>query len=179
MTKEERKEYKKEWVKNNPDKMKKYRKKYYETHKEQFNEYQKRWNEKNKEKVKEMHHNYYLNNKEKFYEKHKEWSKKNKKRKVELVSQCRRRRVDRLRAEGCTNAWSVVIKGAKPKYNEEVERKRKIEKLERELEYLNDVIKGLRPNDGDTSFYYWQKSEVEKELEELKKLVVTSERIRI
>ena len=40
------------------------------------------------------------------------------------------------------------------------------EKLLRELEYVNDVIKSLRPNDGDTSFYYWQKWELEKEIKE-------------
>lgn len=40
------------------------------------------------------------------------------------------------------------------------------EKLLKELEYINDVIKDLRPNDGDSSFYYWQKSELEREIKE-------------
>lgn len=117
MNKEERKEYMKQWKKNNPEKVKEMRKRYYEKHKEQFKEYQKRWNEKNPEKVKEMVHNYYMNNKEKYYQQHKEWCKNNRKRKSELVAKSRRKRVDRLRSEGCTNAWNVVIKGDKPKYN--------------------------------------------------------------
>ena len=107
----------KQWKKNNPEKVKEMRKRYYEKHKEQFKEYQKRWNEKNPEKVKEMVHNYYMNNKEKYYQQHKEWCKNNRKRKSELVAKSRRKRVDRLRSEGCTNAWNVVIKGDKPKYN--------------------------------------------------------------
>lgn len=115
MDKEERKEYKKRWIKNNPEKVKEHRKKYYETHKEQFKEYQKRWNEKNKEKVKEMHHNYYLNHKEEMLKQNKEWCRKNSAKKVEFVKQSRRRRVERLKAEGCTNPWSV-INGAEPKY---------------------------------------------------------------
>lgn len=40
------------------------------------------------------------------------------------------------------------------------------EKLLRELEYVNDVIKSLRPNDGDRSFYYYQRDEIERKLKE-------------
>ena len=43
------------------------------------------------------------------------------------------------------------------------------EELLKELEYLKEVIAGLKPNDEDTSFYYYQKYEVEKKLEELEK----------
>lgn len=42
------------------------------------------------------------------------------------------------------------------------------EKLLKELEYINNVIKKLRPNDGDASFYYWQRDELEKKLKECK-----------
>lgn len=43
------------------------------------------------------------------------------------------------------------------------------EELEKELDYINQVIKTLKPNDGDTSFYYWQKWEIEKQLKECEK----------
>lgn len=42
------------------------------------------------------------------------------------------------------------------------------EELEKELRYVNKVIEGLRPNDEDRSFYYYQKYELEKKLEEYK-----------
>jgi len=41
------------------------------------------------------------------------------------------------------------------------------EELEKELEYIKDVIKDLRPNDEDRSFYFYQKNEIEKKLEEI------------
>lgn len=40
------------------------------------------------------------------------------------------------------------------------------EKLEELLEYINDVIKGLSKNDGDRSFYYYQRDEIERKLKE-------------
>lgn len=44
------------------------------------------------------------------------------------------------------------------------------EKLLRELEYVNSVIKDLRPNDGDSSFYYWQRDEIEKKIKECEEI---------
>lgn len=44
----------------------------------------------------------------------------------------------------------------------------KIKELEKELEYIKSVIADLKPNDGEASFYYWQKSEIERELKELR-----------
>ena len=41
------------------------------------------------------------------------------------------------------------------------------EELLKELEYLNNVIKGLRPNDSDASFYYFQRNAIEEQLKEL------------
>ena len=61
---------------------------------------------------------YYQKNKEKEYEKQREWQTKNSKQFSRLVQDSRRRRVEKLRAEGCTNAWNVVLKGAEPKYYE-------------------------------------------------------------
>lgn len=41
------------------------------------------------------------------------------------------------------------------------------EELLKELEYINNVIKGLRPNDSDASFYYFQRDAIENKLKEL------------
>ena len=41
------------------------------------------------------------------------------------------------------------------------------EELLKELEYIDNVIKGLRPNDSDASFYYYQRDAVEKQLKEM------------
>lgn len=43
------------------------------------------------------------------------------------------------------------------------------EDLEKELRYVNKVIEGLRPNDEDRSFYYFQRDAIEKELKECDK----------
>ena len=40
------------------------------------------------------------------------------------------------------------------------------EKLLKELEYVNDILKDLDKNDGDRSFYSFQKSELEREIKE-------------
>ncbi|MBQ6631132.1 MAG: hypothetical protein IJH55_03240 [Romboutsia sp.] len=40
------------------------------------------------------------------------------------------------------------------------------EELEKELNYVNSVIKDLRTNDEDSSFYYFQRNAIEKELKE-------------
>ena len=79
-------------------------------------EYQKRYNEAHPEKVKEMHHNYYLRHKEEILEGNKRWRRNNRKKASELAQKYRKERVERLRAEGCTNAWSVVVGGKEPKY---------------------------------------------------------------
>lgn len=41
------------------------------------------------------------------------------------------------------------------------------EELLKELEYINAVIKDMRPNDSDKSFYCYQRDAIEKELKEL------------
>lgn len=43
------------------------------------------------------------------------------------------------------------------------------EELEKELEYLNDVIKDMQPNDSDMSFYCYQRDCVEEKLKEIEK----------
>ena len=95
-----------------------YQKKYYEEHKEQFKEYNKKWYEKNKDKMKEWKRQYYLDNKEKYDKAHKEWIEKNKSRNRELINKSRRKRAEKLKAEGCINPWSVITKGTDPKYKD-------------------------------------------------------------
>lgn len=69
-----------------------------------------------KEQLKEYRKEYYQQNKKKEYEKQREWQTKNSKKFSKLVQDSRRRRVERLRTEGCKNAWNVVINGVEPKY---------------------------------------------------------------
>lgn len=42
------------------------------------------------------------------------------------------------------------------------------EELIKELEYLNEVIKDMKPNDSDMSFYCYQRNCVEEKLKEIK-----------
>lgn len=70
---------------------KEYTKKYYQDHKDKFNENLKKWINKSEE---------------------------NKKRFINSCNESRRRRVEKLREQGCTNAWVVVNRKAKPKYKE-------------------------------------------------------------
>lgn len=106
---------------------KEYHKKYREEHKDKIKDYYKRYYQKNKAKIDgkikqwnidnpEFKKNYYQKNKEMLDAKNKEWRKNNSKRFTELCNNSRRRRVERLKAEGCTNPWAVVSKGEKPKY---------------------------------------------------------------
>ena len=90
--------------------------KYYQEHKEQMIEYTKNWY--NTERGKQWKKEYWQKNKEKLYEQQRKYQKKNSKRFSQLCQDSRRRRVERLRTEGCTNAWAVV-NGAEPKYKGE------------------------------------------------------------
>ena len=96
------KEQQKKWVEKNKDKIKEYRKKYYEEHIEkskELNEYRKKYAREHKEQAKQ--------NIKKFQEKH-DW--------VKYCADRRRARVERLKAQGVTNAWMVVTKSVEPKY---------------------------------------------------------------
>lgn len=93
-----------------------YKQEYYQKNKDKFREWNKRWREQNPEKAKEISHKYWVENKERLYQQQREYQKANKERFVELCNNSRRRRVEKLRAEGVTNAWAVVTKGDKPKY---------------------------------------------------------------
>lgn len=93
-----------------------YNKEYYQTHKEQCKGYSKKWKQNNLEHCKQIAHEYYEKNKEELYIKQREYQKKNKERFSELCQNSRRRRVEKLREQGVKNAWAVVTKGDKPKY---------------------------------------------------------------
>ena len=96
---------------------KEYMRKYYQEHKEELNKKRKEWKNKNPEWSKE----YYQKNKDKFNEYTKNWinkSEENKKRFINSCNESRRKRVERLREQGCKNAWSVVNCKATPKYKE-------------------------------------------------------------
>lgn len=97
----------------------KYGKKYYEKNKEKWKEYRKQHYEENKEQIRAKAREYWQENKEELYKKQREYQKKNNKRFSELCQNSRRRRVERLRSEGVTNAWAVVTRGETPKYKQD------------------------------------------------------------
>lgn len=41
----------------------------------------------------------------------------------------------------------------------------KKEELQKQLEYINDVLADMKPNDEDRSFYIYQRDEIKAELE--------------
>lgn len=45
------------------------------------------------------------------------------------------------------------------------------EELLKELEYINEVIKDMRPNDSDKSFYCYQRDCIEEKIKEIEKNV--------
>lgn len=94
---------------------KEYNKKYYQEHKEKFKEYKRKFLERNPDYVKK----YYKDNKEEIYKSQRKYQIKNNKKFIELCCESRRRRVEKLRANGCINAWAVV-NGAEPKYKGEI-----------------------------------------------------------
>ena len=72
------------------------------------------------DKIKVYHKKYFQENKEKVYEKQREWRKNNKEKWIKSLSDSRKRRVEKLKEEGVTNPWGVVINGSKPKYRKDV-----------------------------------------------------------
>lgn len=73
------------------------------------------------EKFKGKHPNYakeyYEKNKEQIYEQQQGYRKANSKKVSKLSADSRKRRVERLREQGCINPWYVVLKGAEPKFD--------------------------------------------------------------
>lgn len=56
--------------------------------------------------------------KDQVYKMNRDWAKRNNKRFSRLCQESRKRRVERLRQQGVTNAWCVVTRGDLPKYKE-------------------------------------------------------------
>lgn len=96
-----------------------YRKEYYEENKDKFARYAKKYYEKHKAELKEYHKKYFKENKEKIYEKQREWRESNNDRVVKSICNSRKRRIEKLKEEGVTNPWGVVMRGSKPVYKEE------------------------------------------------------------
>lgn len=73
------------------------------------------------EKFRETHPNYakeyYEKNKDKIYEQQTKYRKANSKKVSKLAQDSRKRRVEKLKEQGCTNPWYVVLKGAEPKFD--------------------------------------------------------------
>lgn len=64
--KEKIKQYSKQWRENNKEKIKQYHKKWMQNNKNKVSKYHKDYREKNKSKLRQQHKNYYQQNKEKF-----------------------------------------------------------------------------------------------------------------
>lgn len=92
-----------------------------EKNKEKVAAQHKRYREKHKDDLKEYNKEYYQNNKEKIDERNKKYAEKRAERegvsKSYYSSLYRKKRVERLRTEGCTNAWMVIHHKAEPKFN--------------------------------------------------------------
>lgn len=75
MNKEERREYNKKWVKENPEYHKKYQRKHYSEHSEELKERSRKWRKENPEKMKEYNKKWKEENKEENKEYHKKYHK--------------------------------------------------------------------------------------------------------
>lgn len=95
--------YSREYYLKHKEEYKKRSKEYYETHKEKCIEYRRKYYQEHKEQYRECCRKSYQKFKNKV-----NWSK--------YCGECRKRRVEKLREQGVKNPWSVVVKGAEPKY---------------------------------------------------------------
>ncbi len=101
----DKKAYMKEWNKNNPEKLKKYRENFYEEHKEKVKEWNKKWHAEHKIEMKECRREYYINNREEFSERGKKYYKEN----IEKLSQKRKIKTRKVRV-----AVLNIISGGNP-----------------------------------------------------------------
>ena len=100
------------------EKQKEYMRRYYQGHKDELREKKKQKRHENLEEYRERARKYYKEHKDVVYGYQKKWISKNRKKFADLCHESRRRKVERLRAEGVTNAWCVVVTGDTPKYKE-------------------------------------------------------------
>lgn len=109
-------EYQRKYYATHQEQLREYRKKWYQEHKEETIETNNKWKEKNRDKVRNYSKEYMKSHPEigkkcynNFKEKH-NWSK--------YCSDARKRRAERLKEQGITNVWGVIVRGEKPKYKE-------------------------------------------------------------
>jgi glycerophosphoryl diester phosphodiesterase len=118
------------YYQRNKERLREYYKKYRAEHKEQYKEYSRTSYEKYKEAYRERskkwykehpnyRHDYYMQNKDKAKASMQNWRANNKKRWTELCNNNRKKRVDRLKAQGCVNVWAVINGGAEPIFSQE------------------------------------------------------------
>lgn len=112
------KEYRRQYYQAHKEERREYNKEYYQDNIEKFREKNKRWQKEHPEYRKEN----YKKNKEKIYESQTKYRHNNSKKVAQMVSVCRKRRVERLRAEGIINPWAVISGKSKPKYRKEDQR---------------------------------------------------------
>lgn len=74
--------------------------------------------EKYRARIKKANSKYYQKNKEKLYEQHKKYIETHREMAVKSAIASRKKRVEKLRAMGITNPYSVIV-GKEPKYKKE------------------------------------------------------------
>ena len=93
-----------------------YDKEYYQKNKEKELEKNKEYKIEHKDFYKEYYKKYYQKHKKEMTENSKRWGENNKEKKYQIIQKSRRKRVEKLREQGITNAWNVVLYGKEPKY---------------------------------------------------------------
>lgn len=102
------------------EKKREYNHMYYEKNKERLKEYQRTYAIENEEKVTEWRKKYYQEHKEELDKKNREYIKNHRDLFVKSITESKKRRVERLRAEGVSNAWQVVNYGHPKKYDPKI-----------------------------------------------------------
>lgn len=100
------------------EKRNEYMRKYYQLNKDKIREQRKQKRHEDPEKYRKQRREYYAKHKDAMYKSQRKWATNNKKHFSKLCQESRRRRVEKLRSEGVTNAWSVAVLGHLPKYKE-------------------------------------------------------------
>jgi hypothetical protein len=120
----DKKEWGKEYRLKNKEKIQEYNRNYYLNNKEKQKEKQKErmhnYYLNNKEKTKKYNREYYLAHKEELAKKNREYIKNHRDLFVKSIMESKKRRVERLRAEGVSNAWNVVNYGHPKKYDPKI-----------------------------------------------------------
>ena len=125
MTEEEKRERKKiackKWREKNPN----YHIEYYKKNKDRVAEYQKKYHEEHYDA--DARKKYYEEHKEEIYKQQTEYRHKNSKKVSQMVLNCKRRKVAKLREQGIKNAWAVVNYKSEPKYYKKIENNSTVE----------------------------------------------------